>query len=129
MTSATRLDPICEKALGGEPLTPAEGLELYRTLDLPSLGLLADSVRQRLNPGKDPAVYAPGPGAPEELEIEEPEMIEAIEHIRTVIEKRRPHKGRLRGALLLGALAAVIGLGVYWVPDALVRHASMSASV
>jgi hypothetical protein len=79
---------------------------------------------ERLNPGKEPALYAPGPGAPEELEIEEPEMVEAIERIRTVIEKRRPHRGRLRGVLMLGSLAAVIGLGVYWVPDALVRHAA-----
>lgn len=79
---------------------------------------------ERLNPGKEPALYAPGPGQLEELEIAEPEMVEAIERIRSTIEKRRPHRGRLRGALMLGTLAAVIGLGAYWVPDALVRHAA-----
>src|SRR5690606_4150174 len=42
---------VAEKALAGEPLTPTEGLALYRGLDLPSLGLLADAVRQRLVPG------------------------------------------------------------------------------
>jgi len=42
---------IAEKALHGEPLTEGEGQQLYRGLDLASLGLLADAVRQRLNPG------------------------------------------------------------------------------
>lgn len=79
---------------------------------------------ERLNPGKAPAIYAPGPAAPEELEIEEPEMVDAIERIRTVIEKRRPHSGRLRGVLMLGTLAAVLAAGAHWVPDALVRHAT-----
>ncbi len=42
---------IADKALRGEALTPEQGLQLYRGLDLASLGLLADSIRQRLNPG------------------------------------------------------------------------------
>jgi cyclic dehypoxanthinyl futalosine synthase len=45
------MSTIAEKALDGQTLTPEEGLELYRGLDLPSLGLLANSIRQRLNPG------------------------------------------------------------------------------
>jgi cyclic dehypoxanthinyl futalosine synthase len=45
------LADLAERALGGAALTPAEGLALYRGLDLPSLGLLANAVRQRLNPG------------------------------------------------------------------------------
>lgn len=53
MTSPTELDSVCDKALAGVPLAPAEGLELYRALDLPSLGMLADAVRQRLNPGDE----------------------------------------------------------------------------
>ena len=55
MTAPTRLDPICDKALAGGVLSPAEGLELFRALDLPSLGLLADAVRHRLNPTSDGA--------------------------------------------------------------------------
>ncbi|MCC6672819.1 MAG: dehypoxanthine futalosine cyclase [Planctomycetes bacterium] len=42
---------LAAKALEGGTLTPEEGLQLYRGLDLPSLGLLANAVRQRLNPG------------------------------------------------------------------------------
>ena len=46
------MHPAAERALAGQPLTPTEGLALYRELDLPSLGVLAHAVRQRLNPGK-----------------------------------------------------------------------------
>lgn len=54
--SAAVADPIllrslAENALSGQDLTPTEGLVLYRGLDLPSLALLADSIRQRINPG------------------------------------------------------------------------------
>lgn len=79
---------------------------------------------ERINPDASPARYAPGPNTPEELEIEEPEMIAAIERVRNAIERRRPHKGRLRSVLMTGALAAVLISGVLWVPDALVRHAA-----
>ena len=50
----------------------------------------------RLNVGTRPALFAPGPDAPEELEINEDEMIDAIEKVRKTIEKRRPRQGRLR---------------------------------
>jgi cyclic dehypoxanthinyl futalosine synthase len=49
---AGRLSELSAKAHAGDSLTPEEGLALYRGLDLPSLGLLASSVRQRLNPGQ-----------------------------------------------------------------------------
>ena len=81
----------------------------------------------RRNPNKEPALYAPGQDAPEELEVSEPEMIQAIEHIRVAIEKRRPHQGRLRSVLMIAGLIGVLGLGAYWVPDALVRHAAAVA--
>lgn len=77
----------------------------------------------RHNPGKEPAIYAPGQDAPEELEIADPEMIDAIERIRNVIDKRRPREGRLRFVLMALALIAVLAAGVTWVPDALIRHA------
>ena len=46
----TNLTSISRRAIAGEQLSPAEGLALYRGLDLPSLGLVANSVRQRINP-------------------------------------------------------------------------------
>ncbi|MCC7065311.1 MAG: dehypoxanthine futalosine cyclase [Planctomycetes bacterium] len=55
MTPAVSVDPILlrdasQKAIAGGALTPAEAMVLYRGLDQPSLGLLANDVRMRLNP-------------------------------------------------------------------------------
>ncbi len=55
MTPAVTHDPIRlrdlgHKAIAGAPLTPDEALALYRGLDQPSLGLLANDVRLRINP-------------------------------------------------------------------------------
>ncbi|MFO1050800.1 MAG: cyclic dehypoxanthinyl futalosine synthase [Planctomycetota bacterium] len=44
------LAELGQKALCGEPLTPDEGLLVYRGLDQTSLGLLADAIRYRKNP-------------------------------------------------------------------------------
>ena len=78
----------------------------------------------RINPGEEPAVYGPGPGTPEDLEITDPEMVDAIERIRDAIHRRGPHQGRLRYFLLGGALAAVLLGGVFWLPGAMVHHAA-----
>jgi len=78
----------------------------------------------RLNVGTRPALFAPGPDAPEELEVADDEMVDAIEKVRKTIEKRRPRQGRLRFFLLGGGLAAVLALGVFWVPERVVRHAA-----
>ena len=55
MTPAVSADPIrlrdcSQKALAGGALTPDEALTLYRGLDQPSLGMLANDVRLRLHP-------------------------------------------------------------------------------
>ncbi len=47
-----RLSELAETALAGEALTPAEGLAVYRGFELPSLGLLADSIRFAKHPEK-----------------------------------------------------------------------------
>lgn len=73
-----------------------------------------------------PARYAPSPEAEEELEIDDEAMVAAIAKVHHLIEARRPHPGRLRRALLGGALAAVAGTLVFWIPDALVRHTAAS---
>lgn len=69
-----------------------------------------------------PARYAPAPDAEEELEIGDEAMVAAIAKVHHLIAARRPHPGRLRSILLGGALAAVIGALLFWMPDALVRH-------
>ncbi|WP_323716893.1 hypothetical protein [Paracoccus aminovorans] len=79
----------------------------------------------RLNPGKMPARYAPGgPEAGEEVEIEDELMISAISKVHRAIEASKPHPGRLRSGMMLGAAAVMTILAVFWVPPALVRHAA-----
>lgn len=77
---------------------------------------------QRLNPGKMPALFAPNPDASETLEIEDTTMVEAIEKVRAAIDRRRPHPGRLRLAILISLTALILLLGVFWLPTALRNH-------
>lgn len=76
----------------------------------------------RLNPGRRPALYAPGADAEERLEIDDPDMIAAIETVRSAIDRHRPRPGRLR--LWIGASlgAVLLGLGIFWLPEALTRQ-------
>ncbi|MCT4685256.1 MAG: hypothetical protein N4A39_16155 [Roseicyclus sp.] len=76
----------------------------------------------RLNPGRRPALYAPGADTEERLEIDDPDMIAAIETVRAAIDKRRPHPGRLRLWISGGMAALALGLAIFWLPDALTRQ-------
>lgn len=76
----------------------------------------------RLNPGKMPALYAPDVEADELLEITEPDMIAAIEKVRGVIERSRPHPGRLRLILGAGLSILVLAVVVFWLPGAVLRQ-------
>lgn len=78
----------------------------------------------RLNPGKMPARYAPGPDDAELLEVDDDLMISAIEKIHDVIEANRPPRGRLRGVMMLAALAMATMAAAVWGPSALLRHAA-----
>ena len=77
---------------------------------------------ERLNPGALPALYGPAPDSDETLEVDDPDMIAALETIRGVVKRRRPRPGRLRGGLLGGATLAILAVGAVFLPDTLVRH-------
>ncbi len=79
----------------------------------------------RANPGKFPAIFHPDGDETETLEIpeSETEMLEALDRILTLIHKKRPKPGRLRGVTLLSISAAVLALGVFWLPSALRSYA------
>ena len=79
---------------------------------------------ERRNPGVVPAIYAPGDDARETLEIDDTTMIEAIERVRVSVARGAPRRGRLRFGVLSVALAGLVAACVFWLPDALVRHAS-----
>lgn len=80
---------------------------------------------ERANPGKRPAIYHPDgdPGETLELADDEKDMIAAIEKLCTAIERRRPHPGRLRLFIFLAVLAVVAAGAVFWLPQAVRRHA------
>ena len=79
---------------------------------------------ERINPGQRPALFNPDgdPGETLELDASEAAMIDAIEKLRQAIERARPHPGRLRLVSVLGTIAAVVALLVFWLPGALTRH-------
>jgi hypothetical protein len=79
----------------------------------------------RANPGQHPAIFHPDgdPGETLELAAGEAEMIRALDRLRTVIERHRPHPGRLRLVILVAVVAAILAGGIFWLPDALRRHA------
>lgn len=77
---------------------------------------------ERLNPGQMPALFSPGSDATETLEIEDPDMVAALDAVRQALIRRRPRPGRLRSVLTAGSLVLLAGLGVFWLPDAMIRH-------
>jgi hypothetical protein len=77
---------------------------------------------ERLNPGTLPALYGPGLDSDETLELDDPDMIAALETIRGAVRKGTPRPGRLRGTLLAGGTLAILGVVAFFLPDALVRH-------
>ena len=78
----------------------------------------------RANPGVVPAIFYPDgdPGETLEFSNDESEMLEAIEKLQASIARRRPHKGRLRLGVLAVSVLAIIVLGVFWLPNALLTH-------
>ncbi len=78
---------------------------------------------ERQNPGARPALFTPGPDAGETLEIDDDDMIAAIEQVRSAVHAKDPKPGRLRlwAGLTMGA--AFLGLAVFWLPGAVVTHA------
>lgn len=76
----------------------------------------------RLNPGRTPALYAPGAEAEERLEIDDVDMIAAIEAVRAAIDRARPHPGRLRWLIGAAAGLALLAGAALWLPGALTRQ-------
>lgn len=79
---------------------------------------------ERANPGALPAIFHPhgDPGETLELPPDSAEMVEAIEKLHRVVERRRPRQGRLRLVLMAASLLLVVAALTYWLPDAAKRH-------
>ncbi len=76
----------------------------------------------RRNPGSSPPRYAPGEDSPEEIEVSDTTMIEAIERVRKSVERGRPHPGRLRTGIVVAMALIVAAVAAFWVPAALMRQ-------
>ncbi|WGH78848.1 hypothetical protein [Jannaschia ovalis] len=74
---------------------------------------------ERLNPGEMPARYVPAPGAGEELEIAEPEMVAALERLAAAVAMGRRRPGALRRVLIGLGLGFAAGLVAIWLPGAM----------
>ena len=84
----------------------------------------------RLNPGAMPAMFAPDADGEEMVEVDDPDMIAALETVRSTLDRRRARPGRLRGVILTGTACAVVGLAVFWLPGRLMDYtAAMLPSV
>jgi hypothetical protein len=81
---------------------------------------------ERLNAGEEPALFTAGrldDGEPAEtLELDDPDMIAAIDTVHVALIRRRPHPGRLRGVMVVAVLTAVACLGILWLPSAMISH-------
>ncbi len=78
---------------------------------------------QRLNVGERPARFTPASDAIETLEISDDMMIDAMEKVRKTVNRRRSKPGRLRNLGLLGGIAVIGALAVFWLPGALITQA------
>ena len=75
---------------------------------------------RRQNPGALPAIFSPDGDSDEIIELDASEqfMIDAIDKICAVIERRRPKPGRLRTVSFVGVLSAVFLILLLWMPFA-----------
>ena len=84
----------------------------------------------RLNPGAMPAMFSPDADGVEMVELDDPDMIAALETVRSTLESRRARPGRLRGVILTGSACTVLALAVFWLPGQLISYtAAMLPSV
>lgn len=79
---------------------------------------------ERINPDETPARYRPAADSDEELEVDDDLLIEAIARVRKAIDRNRPRPGRLRSTIFAGLALGAFGLGVFWLPNALINHAT-----
>lgn len=77
---------------------------------------------ERTNPGELPAIYCPGHDAAETLELDDTDMIAALDTVYATLATRKPRPGRLRSTILGSLSLAVVGLLVFWLPGALIEH-------
>ena len=77
---------------------------------------------RRINPGQLPALYSPDAVGDETLEMADDVMIDAIEKVLRSVARATPRPGRLRNTGIGVTIAVILGLGIFWLPGALLRQ-------
>lgn len=78
----------------------------------------------RINPGKEPALFAPGTDVPERIEVSDQTMSRAIQKVLDSVDRGRPHPGRLRTRALTLLVFGIILASIVWLPGAIQRYAA-----
>ena len=77
---------------------------------------------ERLGRGTTPPVFAPGASSDESLELDDPDMIAALETVRAALKAAEARPGRLRAVVVTSLTVAVLGGAAWFLPSALVLH-------
>ncbi|MEM6478358.1 MAG: hypothetical protein AAF647_04845 [Pseudomonadota bacterium] len=77
----------------------------------------------RTNPRTKPAIFSPDLSGSETLEIDDEDMVNAIDQIQRTIARARPKPGFLRWLTLAATSATLAWLAIFWLPGALVDQA------
>ena len=72
----------------------------------------------------DKATLRPGANSEESLEISDHTMLAALLKVQKVIDRSRPHPGRLRSILSVSSVVVVSLISVLWGPQAVISYAS-----
>jgi hypothetical protein len=73
----------------------------------------------RVGSGTSRAIFSPAADSRETLELDDPQMIDALDKVQAVLANATPRPGRLRAALVLSTTAALLAIGVLWMPQVL----------
>ena len=73
----------------------------------------------RLNPNRHPALYSPGSSSSEIVEVSDPDMIEAIEYIRSSVPRPGTRRTRLLRIVVAAVAAGAAAVGLFWLPGAI----------
>lgn len=76
----------------------------------------------RTNPGETPAVFGPGADPTETLELNDPEMIAAIDRVLSAIRRKARRGGWLGRGAKLAILASALAALVFWLPGAVTAY-------
>lgn len=78
----------------------------------------------RKNPGHTPGLFALADQPGETLEIDDTDMLDALDRVMRALRRSGSHRRRPRLALALATMALILFAGAVWLPAALARYAA-----